>query len=211
MDSALQKAWTELITGLGADPAAAATALKGLARRYDEEHRAYHGLAHIRHVLATVDMLLAEQPSVDDPAAVRLAAWFHDAVYDPRADDNEAASARLAQRELADLGIDEARIGRVAQLILATSDHRPRGDDAKVLVDADLAILAADPVTYDVYRRAIRVEYGHLDEATFRSGRTKVLEAFLAREQIYATRVMRARGEAVARRNLRTELDALSP
>lgn len=209
LDTALHDSWRELTAAVGIEPEPAGALFGRLVDRYTEDHRAYHVLAHIRHVLATVDMLLADGCPAEDPAAIRLAGWFHDAVYDPRAADNEAASARLAQDELGALGVDEDRTSRVAQLVLATSDHRPRGEDAKVLVDADLAILAADPHTYDLYRRAIRVEYGHVEETVFRKGRAEVLEALLAREHLFSTPVMRSRGEAVARRNLRLELDDL--
>src|SRR3954468_19597326 len=87
---------------------AAGTAVDELMARYREPHRHYHGLTHILRVLRTIDDLLAATP-VDDPAAVRLAAWYHDAIYDPRAPGgvNETASAELAARVLPTLGQDD--------------------------------------------------------------------------------------------------------
>ena len=72
----------------------------------------------VRHV----EELAATEP-VDDVDAVVVAAFFHDAVYDPLASDNESASARLADRELAALGWDEPRRRRVTTMVEATATH----------------------------------------------------------------------------------------
>ena len=76
-----------------ADPAsAAAVTATGaeLLDRWQEPHRHYHTIDHLAAVLSIVD---AQADEADDPQAVRLAAWFHDAVYDPRRTDNEELSA----------------------------------------------------------------------------------------------------------------------
>lgn len=210
MDGELRDRWTRLTGLLGVDEHDATRALRDLWRRHDEPQRAYHRLSHVRHVLEVVDALRAEEP-IDDPVAVQLAAWFHDAVYEPGADDNEARSAALATEVLAGWGIAHDRSAHVAALVRATAHHPVVGVDADtaVLVDADLAILAADPDTYDVYRRAVRVEHGHLDDASWRAGRSAFLRDMLARPALYATASMRARAEPVARRNLAGELAGL--
>ena len=66
-----------------------------LLARYAEQHRHYHDQQHLAEVLQTIDEL-AEY--ADDADTVRLAAWFHDAIYDPQADpgENEEVSAQLA-------------------------------------------------------------------------------------------------------------------
>ena len=65
---------------------AATTALDSLLGRYREPQRRYHGTAHVLRVLRSVEEILAATPDavVPDPAVVRLAAWYHDAIYDPR-------------------------------------------------------------------------------------------------------------------------------
>ncbi len=211
MDAAMRERWTRLTALLGVSDGDATRVLRDLWRRYDEPQRAYHRLSHIRHMLEVFDSLRDTEP-VEDPVAVQLAAWFHDAVYVPGAPDNEARSAELAADVLESWGVPSERLVEVAELILATADHpveavRP---DTAVLVDCDLAILAADPDTYDVYRRAVRVEYGHLDEEAWRSGRADFLRGLLARPRVFATDTMRRRGEAAARRNLGAELADLT-
>jgi len=202
----LLERWSRLLEALDADPAAVAAAGEELARRYGEAHRAYHVLAHVTQVLDDVDALLSTGEPADDPVAVRLAAWYHDAVYEPGAADNEQASAELAEQRLTTLGVDPDRRARVDALILATREHRPDGPDERVLVDADLAVLAEDPPAYAAYVAAVRREYAAVPEPAWRTGRGAFLQGLLARPALYATATMRRRAEAAARRNLAREL-----
>lgn len=50
-----------------------------LIARWSEPHRRYHTLEHLAQVLDGVDEFGGH---AEDLAAVRFAAWFHDAVYD---------------------------------------------------------------------------------------------------------------------------------
>jgi predicted metal-dependent HD superfamily phosphohydrolase len=189
---------------------AATAALESLLGRYREPHRRYHGTAHVLRVLRTLEEILAVTP-IDDPAAVRLAAWYHDAIYDPRTPGagNEEASAELAERELAALAMAPERVGAVGRLVRVTAGHEPTADDEAVLCDADLAVLAADAATYTAYATGVRAEYGHLDEATWRAGRSAVLRALLDRPALFHTPVMAPR-DGPARANLTAELAGLT-
>jgi predicted metal-dependent HD superfamily phosphohydrolase len=210
MDGDLRRRWEDLTGVLLVDEAEATRVLRDLWRRHDEPQRAYHRLSHVRHVLDVLDLIRAATP-LSDPIAVRLAAWFHDAVYVPGARDNEARSAELAREVLEGWGLPPERVSHVAALVLTTASHRDDGTpDAPALIDADLAILAADPDTYELYRRAIRVEHGHVDEEGWRRGRSAFLAGMLDRETIFLTDVMRRRGEAAARRNMTAELATLT-
>ena len=125
---------------------------------------------------------------VSDLGAVLAAAFYHDAVYDPRATDNEDQSARLAVRVLGELGWSAARCDTVARLVRATAGHDADGDaDCAVLLDADLAVLGAEPAAYQAYVTGVRAEYAHLDAAAWRTGRAAVLRDLLARRPLYAT------------------------
>jgi len=189
------------------DGPASEAAYDELVARYREPHRHYHNLAHVLRVLRTVDELLAQVP-VDDPTAVRWAAWFHDAVYDPRASDSEAASARLARDVATALGQPTSTAERAARLVDATAQHQPTSADEAVMVDADLAVLGADPATYEAYARGVRREYAHLDDEQWRAGRRAVLQHLLERPQLFTTAPATA-WEARARANLTAELAGL--
>ncbi|HEX8913014.1 MAG TPA: hypothetical protein VF796_11690 [Humisphaera sp.] len=192
--------WARLVAASGWPVPASRVALDDLLARYAEPHRAYHDRTHLAECLALLDEARA---ACADPRAVEVAIWFHDAVYDPRATDNEPASADLADRQLAALGEPAAWVARVHQLILDTA-HRdePASADGALLVDIDLAILGADAARFDAYDRAIRAEYAHVPEPAYRAGRSAVLRRFLDRRPIYRTPPMADRFEAAARRNL---------
>lgn len=175
-----------------------------LLRRYAEPHRRYHGTAHVRAVLEAVDELAGYAADAD---AVRLAAWFHDAVYDPRRDDNERASADLARAALA--GRPDA--DEVSRLVLLTATHAPLPGDGNgaVLCDADLSILAAPPDRYAAYAADVRAEYAHVPDDAYRAGRSRILLDLLGHRALFHTPPGRDRYEPAARRNLRTELSLL--
>ncbi|MEU6942545.1 hypothetical protein ABZ943_38810, partial [Streptomyces rubiginosohelvolus] len=59
---------------------------ENLLARWAEPQRRYHTTAHLTAVLDRIDTLA---PYADDVHAVRLAAWFHDAVYRPDRTENE--------------------------------------------------------------------------------------------------------------------------
>jgi predicted metal-dependent HD superfamily phosphohydrolase len=204
----LEASWTGLLTSLGATAEEGRLTFADLARRYAAGGRCYHTLDHIAAVLTTVASLRGGSPS---GPALLLAVWFHDVIYDTRANDNEEKSAAHARKVLQPLRIPEPILAETTRLILLTKTHRtaPEDSDGAVLLDADLAVLGADQPAYDRYARAIRQEYVWVPEEDYRKGRSRVLSSFLERAQIYRTEEMYRRAEDQARRNLRRELEAL--
>ncbi|MFI0483853.1 HD domain-containing protein [Actinomadura sp. 9N215] len=180
-----------------------------LDHRYGEPHRRYHTREHLTAVLDLVDEL-AEHAAAPD--TVRLAAWFHDAVYDPERADNEERSARLAARMLADTDLPAPDVEQVVRLVELTATHAPAEDDrdGQVLCDADLAILGSEPAQYAAYAAAVREEYAFVPEELFRAGRAEVLNALLALPKLFHTPIAHERYEQRARNNLRTELMLLN-
>lgn len=197
----LVRAWE----GLGGVDGPAA--VRELLARYEEPWRAYHTREHLAECLEWLEPRLSEAARPDE---LLIALAWHDAVYQPRCDDNEAASAQLAECRLAAAGVAADCRERIAALILATRhEAEPAPGDAAMLVDADLSILGSSPPRYEVYAGQIRREYAFVPEAAYRRGRAEVLRGFLARPCLYATPGGRATLEAPARRNLKRELDGL--
>jgi predicted metal-dependent HD superfamily phosphohydrolase len=165
----------------------------------------YHDRIHLAEVLDRLDQLAAAGVAFD-PTAVALAAWFHDAVYDGAADDEER-SAQWAERAL-----PATYAGEVARLVRMTVDHRPADDDLAggALSDADLGILAAPRERYEAYVVGVRADFAHLADADFRAGRAAVLGDLAARPFLFHTAQARALWEAAARANLARELAELS-
>jgi predicted metal-dependent HD superfamily phosphohydrolase len=179
-----------------------------LLGRYADPGRRYHDVRHLAAVLDAIDVLGEE---AQDPRAVRLAAWFHDAVYSPRATDNEEQSALLAESELSRFGVEPSLVTEVARLIRLTATHAvAAGDDnGAVLCDADLAILASPPNAYAAYTAAVREEYAHVPLPMFRAGRADILRGLLALPRLFATKRGAARWEDAARVNVTAELALL--
>ncbi|MBZ9963001.1 hypothetical protein [Mesorhizobium sp. BR1-1-2] len=183
-----------------------------LSALYEGEDRHYHNLAHIEAMLALAGQY---RELLGDPEAVEAAIWFHDAVYDSRAKDNEAQSAALAEKKLAHR-LDAERLGRISAMILATATHQlPDFEDtaavrdAALFLDMDLSILGAAPDAFDAYERAIRAEYQWVEEPMWRAGRGAVLNSFLTRPHIFHSEEFRRRFERQARLNLTRSLEAL--
>jgi predicted metal-dependent HD superfamily phosphohydrolase len=174
---------------------------------WSEPHRRYHDLHHLAAVLGLVGELSA---AAADPAAVALAAWYHDVVYDPRRDDNEQVSAERARAGLRGL-VPDPRLEEVVRLVLLTAGHETAPDDANgaVLCDADLAVLAGPPEAYAAYASAVREEYGHLSDEVFTAGRIAVLEHLLALPALYRLPAVAPVWEPRARANLTAELGLL--
>ncbi len=171
-----------------------------LVAMYSEPHRHYHNLQHIADCLGEFDR--AKQLATDT-TALELAIWFHDAVYDPRAADNEERSAGLAGDWLRKCGAAAGLAGSVGQLILATKSHDARlHADAPLLVDVDLSILGRPPERFWEYERQIRKEYDWVAAEVFATRRAEILQKFLARPLIYHTEMFFQKLEVQARINL---------
>lgn len=170
-----------------------------LTRAYAEPQRHYHNQRHIAECLTEFDGArhLAQQP-----VAVELALWFHDAVYYPKAGDNEEQSAAMARDCLEASGASRLA-ATVSELVMATKSHSTEaGSDAALMVDVDLSILGQGEQRFAEYEAQIREEYRWVRKPIFNSKRAEILERFLARSRIYATDFFAARYEQQARRNL---------
>lgn len=178
-----------------------------LVAHYTAADRYYHNLNHIAHTLKVAAELA---PSADDYQTVQLALWFHDVVYDTHAADNEAQSAAWAQRWLTQIGVPQPLLTQVEQLIMVTKTHTPTTIDEQIVVDADLAILGAEPARYQQYSRAIRQEYAWVKPEPYRQGRSRVLQMFLQRPRLFHTPQLYQQLEEQARQNLQAELNTLT-
>jgi predicted metal-dependent HD superfamily phosphohydrolase len=193
----------EDFAALTGDSPTARTEWAAVVAAWGEPHRRYHDLHHLAAVLGLVGELAG---AADDPAAVALAAWYHDVVYDPRRGDNEQRSAERARAGLTGL-VPPDRLEEVVRLVLLTAGHdaAPGDADGAVLCDADLAVLAGPPESYAGYASAVREEYGHLPDEVFTAGRIAVLESLLALPALYRLPATAA-WEPRARANLTAEL-----
>jgi predicted metal-dependent HD superfamily phosphohydrolase len=161
--------------------------------------RPYHNWAHIRDKLAWT-LQLSYGLSSRQLAENVLADFYHDAIYDPRAKDNEERSAELLGTQL---GVE-----RACELVLLTKGHATGLTDLQdqIMVDSDLAILQSEPEAYEAYARAIRQEYSFVPNEAYRSGRAQVLKSFNREDLFYCREDLNSE---VAMRNIARELKGL--
>jgi predicted metal-dependent HD superfamily phosphohydrolase len=181
---------------------------ENLLTRWSAPARRYHDTLHLDEVLDRLNRLPGGRA-----VPVRLAAWFHDAVYEPtaQAGASERASAALLEELGPECGFDAGVVAEAVRLVELTAGHDVDSADVAgaALSDADLAILAAAPERYLDYAAGVRAEYAHVPEDAFVIGRTAVLEGLLEHEPLFVTAVGRARWETAARANMAVELRML--
>jgi predicted metal-dependent HD superfamily phosphohydrolase len=179
-----------------------------LASAYTEPGRTYHNTVHIQDCLTQLDL---SREFAQRPDEVEAAVWFHDAVYQPGASDNEDRSARLAEISLVACAVPLESARRVGDLILATRHLTvPQDPDAQLLCDIDLSILGREPGVFERFEGSIRQEYAHIAEPVYRRERAAVLARFLRRTVLYQTEFFRVRYEEQARVNLSRTLTQLA-
>lgn len=205
--SKAKRHWLALMRLLSVEPSISRKHWRILSERYGEPGRHYHTMKHITHFIEALHRF------TNPDAALLIAAFYHDAIYDSRSQENEIRSAELAQQFLNEIGADEMLANEVKKLILATHKHRllAGADQNKqaLFLDCDLLIIGESKKRYDTYASQIREEYRNYDDSTYRLGRKSVLSKFLERQTIYLTRAINEAHEAKARANIERELKAL--
>src|SRR3989344_3027361 len=145
---------------------------------YSAEGRYYHNFAHVQDCLNE----FGDVSGIGTfPLEVQYALWYHDAIYDTYASDNEEKSAELAGKYLKKMGFEAPFRTRVQDFILATKHSErniPGNLDTQLVVDIDLSILGRPQEEFDTYESNIRREYGWVPEALFRSKREEILRRF---------------------------------
>ncbi|MCH7329362.1 metal-dependent hydrolase [Acinetobacter modestus] len=167
---------------------------------YSEQQRAYHTVQHLYECLVLLESIRAD---LNDADAVALALWFHDAVYDPQAKDNELKSAELFEQYLVqDLPVDI--VGKIKRWIVATQKHASTDElDLQFLLDIDLAILAASRARFAEYEQQIQKEYAWVGSEVYSIKRKEVLAHFYQAEPLYQTEYFQKNFEQRAKGNLR--------
>ena len=178
---------------------------------YQEPGRFYHNWQHLTECLT--ELAACRQDFVGyDLSAIEMALWYHDSVYDTKANDNEERSAQVAAEVLHSAKVNSNVISKVEQLILATKRHDAFGDrDAALMLDIDLSILCKTSERFWEYESQIRAEYEWVPLSVFNQKRAEILQQFLEREYLYQTSRFREVYEVQARSNLKAAITRLSP
>jgi predicted metal-dependent HD superfamily phosphohydrolase len=206
----LKSKWLTLAAKYSDDGALANRLWEEIELNYSASARHYHTLGHIGKLLAIFGEY---EVMITGKDAVEFAIWYHDIIYVPGRSDNETESARLAEKRMLELGVDEKIITTTIQLIEATKTHALSEEtdnfDGRFLLDADLSILGADWEEYELYARQIRQEFYFVEKSAYVAGRGGVMQDFLKRERIYKTEEFFQKLGKKARENIERELVGL--
>lgn len=181
--------------------------------RYGEPQRAYHTLDHIEQLLVQFENI---KHHLTEPHIIALALYYHDVIYDPTHSDNELKSAEFATDALSSY-LSTKQCRQIHVLIMMTANHqidmlvdRDKYNDTAYLLDVDLSILGAPWSAYEQYAKAIRKEYTHVADDSYRDGRTAVLQGLLAHPKLYLTDHYYEQLETQARANIKHEITSLA-
>jgi predicted metal-dependent HD superfamily phosphohydrolase len=175
-----------------------------LKNRYDEPHRHYHTIDHIRFCLEQVDRIPDEYPH---KTAVELALWFHDVIYEIGDPQNERNSAEWF-RGRADGDLPDNLVDQVYRMIIATEHRQPPAEgDVAYVVDIDLSSFGRPYDEFLEDSRRVRAESIHLTDEQFSEGQCAFLRNLLARDRIYRSDLFRELYEDQARSNIRRVVD----
>lgn len=170
-----------------------------ISDKYAEPSRHYHTKTHILDCLKQLD---SAKHQVPDFKAVELATWFHDAVYDPTAKDNEAQSVVLFKK-LADGILPEELIQKVSDLIIATLHiDQPADLDQAFMLDIDLSSIAGTWQRFTRDNSDLRKEVKHLDCKEYCQKKIGFFKMLLDKERIFFTDFFHEACEQKARLNM---------
>lgn len=184
-----------------------------LERRHGEAQRHYHDLLHVAEVAERFEAVI-ETPGWQQPAEVFLALLCHDIVYEPGHSDNEARSAEIARLWAADVDLDADRVAHLIDLTARHGelDHATLDSDEQLLVDIDVAILAADEERFAAYEQGVAQEWDPvIGLRAWKIARWRWVEAILESDWIFASPHFRNQLEDAARENLAMSLPRLDP
>ena len=134
--------------------------------RWAEPQRKFHTLGHLK------DVIQCFRP---EKMTLVVAAFYHDAVYEPGQRDNELRSADLLRTHAR---VDsEGTVASAVRIILSTADFRHKeAPDEQAFFRADCQVLLRDWEDLLVYEEQIRAEFQNVPEDEYLAGRSAFLE-----------------------------------
>ena len=152
------------------------SAIRDLENRWHEPHRYYHNIDHLTSMLIEIEKnVYFRELSKYEKHVVMLAAFFHDAVCNPKKDDNEEQSVKLFAKYFG--GADIRMFDTVCGLIMITKYRkRPATKLKKIVWEADNAGFKKGYNHLFKTEKLIQKEYAYLPKEKFREGKIKFIE-----------------------------------
>jgi len=146
-----------------------------LWENWNQYSRHYHSIEHLKSVIAGIERWKYRLTRSEFDQLV-LAAFFHDAIYDPKSpENNEDQSIDLFRRTY--IGKDQ-KFDLVDKAIECTKNRkRPTDFLLKIFWEADNDIFRKPYLKFQTYEKQIRKEYSHVPDDIYKNARIKFLES----------------------------------
>ncbi len=149
-----------------------------IASAWQEAHRHYHSEMHLAFLLDEIEKYLqAQKLNPEHYGVLVMAAFFHDIVYDPTQQDNEAQSVKVFEQMTTKTHPNRALI---KEIILDTQHHQGSGVLSKQFSALDMRVVTDSSFEELLtWERQIFKEYQFLDYSLYKEGRIQLLEKFI--------------------------------
>ena len=156
---------------------------KDLIKRWNEEHRFYHNINHLEHMLSEIEKLFSDKKIDNNERIILITiAFFHDAIYDPKSNTNEEDSVEYfidcmrKKHNTNNLNDYEPFIKQVKLAILDTKrKDSPTDKLSKIIWSIDNSIFGYDMSTLIEYEHEIYKEYQFADYREYQKKRIEFL------------------------------------
>ena len=171
-----------------------------LIQAYNEPGRFYHTLQHIEVCLGLFEDV---KEIAKNPDALALSIWFHDAIYNPGARDNEQRSADWFMAESKDIFDDNLRQTVYAN-IMATlhCDIEIEDQDVQLMIDIDLSSFGMPWAVFLRDSENVRKELPHLSDTEFYPKQCAFSQRLLEKSRFYQSDYFYQHYENQVRKNL---------
>jgi len=152
---------------------------RAIDKMKSENWRHYHSFSH--HIEPMVQKIMSDTTLSDtDRYILKLAAIYHDVVYDPLSNDNEELSNEYFLNNYVPTSADDDTIAKkVSEIILATKSHKSSDPLVRKFLKLDISNFEGDFSTVIKNQMLIRKEYQVYELNEFKAGSTAVLKSFL--------------------------------
>lgn len=150
-----------------------------LPNLWADKRRFYHSTNHLIQILQDIEKDNSFKfLNAYEKEALLLAAFFHDAIYDPKKKDNEDDSIRFFKSFYIS---KDAKMQHVVCNLIETTKHRkrPLGKLERIFWDADNAKFKEGYDALLEYEKLIQKEYSFLSKKEYKEKRIKFLESNL--------------------------------
>lgn len=153
--------------------------IKAIEKIKNEKWRYYHTLSN--HIEPMIQKIIVDDSlSNNEKQILRLAAIYHDVVYDPLSKNNEELSNEYFVNSYKPSSKkDEDILNKVSEIILATKTHKSTDPLVRKFLKLDISNFEGDFSTVIKNQMLIRKEYQIYELNEFKAGSTSILTSFL--------------------------------